>query len=201
MERAAHEHDAPDLGLDARLALERQRDIGERPDRHQRDRFGGGHQRIDNEIDGAAMRGGGDGVGFGEHLELRGVARAHGIEQRLGSARPERHIVAAIEAQLFPGQPRARLRIVDNRGDGAHVQLRRLQRQGQRQGIVDIVADIGIEDDGNALLPPARRAEQQNEGSQQFRHDAFYSAKTATIVLEANLGRCWARASNPLCGT
>jgi hypothetical protein len=55
-------------------------------------------------------------------------------------------------------------------GHRAHVQFGRLQRQGQRQGIVDVIADVGVENDGNAFLRPARRAEYKEKRNQQFAH-------------------------------
>src|ERR1022692_2789833 len=90
VERAAHQHNARYLGPDIRAALERQRDIGERADGHQGHWPRRGHQCIDDESGGAAVRGLGNRIRIREHFKLPRAGGAHGIEQRLGSARGDR---------------------------------------------------------------------------------------------------------------
>ena len=87
-----------------------------------------------------------------EHFELAGAGCVDWVEERLGRARCHRNVLAMVDAELFPGQPCAALRIIGHRGDGPDIQFGRLQSEGQCEGVVDVIADIGIEDDGNAPL-------------------------------------------------
>ena len=68
----------------------------------------------------------------------------------------------SVKAQFFPGQTAAANRVVAHRGNRPYVQFGRLQRQAERQGVIDIAADVGVENDGDGLLGVSdHRAQQQ----------------------------------------
>jgi hypothetical protein len=58
----------------------------------------------------------------------------------------------AVKAEFFPCQTTAAHRIVAHGGNRPDIQFGRFERQGERQGVIDIAADVGVEDDGDGLL-------------------------------------------------
>ena len=96
-------------------------------------------------------------------------------------------------------EPRAQIRVAPRRGHADHLKLGTGNRQGQRERIVDVVANIGIEDD---LLLPAGRwllrakitpASRPNQGCQArddqlFENSTFFHGSPGTsCALARNL--------------
>ena len=151
-ESAAHEHNALDLRLDARLSLERKRNIGQRADGYNGQLFARVHQGIDNELSSSPLRGGRELIGRRQYFVLSRPVVPYGIKQRLRRARRKGNIAPSEQAELLPGKPRSAFDVIDDCGNGANIQLGGLERQSKRQRVINIIADIGIENDRNWLL-------------------------------------------------
>ena len=76
----------------------------------------------------------------------------------------------AVEAQFFPGQTAAADRVITHGGNRPDIQLGRLQRQGERQGVIDIAADVGIENYGDGLLGASDHRAQQEQRTDKTKH-------------------------------
>ncbi len=70
---------------------------------------------------------------------LRG-RRSAGVHRNAGP-------LAAGHVQQLGGEPRARHRVTRNRGDAEQFEIGTMQQGGERVGIVDVRADVGVEDD------------------------------------------------------
>ena len=62
---------------------------------------------------------------------------------------PDRDVGPPRELKDARHQLRSLLRVAEVGHDELHVELRRLQGQGERPRVVDVVADVGVEDDGD----------------------------------------------------
>ena len=69
------------------------------------------------------------------------------IVLRCRDARGHGNIGAAYGAKIAIKQPRAQFRIAECGGNAENVQLRAAQRQRHRERVVDVVADVGIDND------------------------------------------------------
>ena len=133
-----------------RLTLQRQRDVGQRPDGHQVDRTRsiehGAHQEINGMLVGERQ--------FGvvrveqAHALMPGPVHRPLAEQRFAHTQPNRHIGLAGERQELVHHARAQRHIPVHAGDANGLQLRRPEQQRESQAVVDVSPDVGVEQDG-----------------------------------------------------
>ena len=78
------------------------------------------------------------------------------LDRRLRHSRGDRHIALADRGQESARHVRPLDRIVSDRGDATQVNLRTGEDQRQRKGVVDVLADVEVEQDRNLrILRPA----------------------------------------------
>src|SRR5690606_33317621 len=148
---AAHDDEVAGPLHDPRLLPYGQRDVGERPDRDERDLAGGGAQGVDDEVHGVPVGGGAD--RFGEH----GVAQAggsvhvpgadHRVEQGAGAAGGDRDVAQVqelAERQRVPGG-HGQVGVAAHGGDGDDLQAGGAGGEGEGHGVVD--AGVAVDED------------------------------------------------------
>ncbi len=152
----AHHHHPLELAKSSRIALDRRLHIGQRPDGDQRNlprmRSNLIEQKLSRHRHASASQ--------------ETLARISSLGKCIGcscvwNAGRHRNIASPHRAQVPIHQPRPQLRIAVCRRDAQQLQLRAPQSQRQRKGIVNIVADIGIENHQLRLcrkLPCSRRS-------------------------------------------
>ena len=65
---------------------------------------------------------------------------------RSWDARGHRNVLAAHGGQVAIDQAGAQFRVAEGGRDADDLQFRALEGQGQREGVVDVVADVGVDD-------------------------------------------------------
>jgi hypothetical protein len=75
------------------------------------------------------------------------AALCEAIAGRCWRSHSDWNVLVAVFAQQPVDQLGARFGIAEGGGNAENLQLRATQRQSNREGVVDIVADIGIDDD------------------------------------------------------
>jgi hypothetical protein len=158
---ATHDHRLRDAVHDPRLELDGHSDVRERPDRHERDRLGRRHVRVDQELD-RALR-----LFDGARRRDRQLARVHAAvpmehvardgeviaQERRGSSLVDRNVDAeqVEDPKRVVGAVRDRVVAVDRRrGDQLEIGMERGQHQGDRV----VRAGVDVEDQ----LPARRHA-------------------------------------------
>jgi hypothetical protein len=151
-ERAAHQDDAVDSIFDAGFEAQGEGYVRERADGDERDLFFRRQQGFDDEVDGAAAGVGGRLFAILYGFELAGFLEDGGVEEGFADARQQRDVLTVVEAEFFPGELRAIGDVAEDGGDSADIEFGGLQGQGEGNGVVDVIADVGVEDYGDPLL-------------------------------------------------
>ena len=139
---AAHDHHPFQLAESGRILIDHRADIGQRPDGDQGDLAGIFARLVQDEIHRRRMRSAREraalgiaALGEGAQIDIGG--RAHG----------DGNVAAAQLAQHAVEHFRARRRVAEACRHADNVELRTGQRQPQGKRVVDIIADIAIDDD------------------------------------------------------
>ena len=103
--------------------------------------------RVDNQVRCAPARRFRTGVFSRQDLELPCPHRVPGVEKRLVAARGQGDVAPSVQPELFPRQASPLGRPVDDRRHRADVEFGGLQREREGESVVDIVADVGVEQD------------------------------------------------------
>ena len=161
----AHQDNSADLFGNRRIFLQQGRNVGERPDGHNGGRSRQSAERGIQKVDGAS----------GPQLRAPEVPGPAGLLNRKGSPRLARHDGHAAKSglpQQFGGQPRPRVCISADRCDAQQFQFRASRDQGHCKRIVDVGADIGVQQDGNFFGRNSVQNERPHEEKQQT--DGFF---------------------------
>ena len=163
-DRASHEDDFFDQGNDGGIFENGQRDVGQRPDRNQRDLMRRGVHHLDDEVRPEArihFAFAGRQFDVGQTiLAVPELGRDELLKERMLRPGGDRN-VAAVGERNHPQRILQALtggHVSGDHGDGAHIQFGRIQRQHQGQGVVG--TGIGVEND---LLGRRRGRERSGE--------------------------------------
>jgi len=142
---ALHAHE-PGMLRNARLAFQRLGDVRHGADANQRHGLRRVHYRVNDGLHAV----GADFARIGFEivvLDPRGLAA---VAVRCDvEANAHGHVGSPGAFEQFREQPRAVLRLAVIAHHQFQVQLRRFEQQGQRPGVVDVIADVRVEDDGD----------------------------------------------------
>ena len=146
MNRAAHHHDLSELLERPQIAPRQRLDVAERRERDERDLSRALVRLLAQEFDGVWC---GRGVGRTERPLLLGEGHRVGGRRPLGD-----HDVLAAERREQPAhQECARAGVSPGGRDADHLKTRVLERDGQRKCIIDVIADIGVDDHRHRSSP------------------------------------------------
>src|SRR5262249_20428411 len=166
---SAHHDDALDPWLAVGVFGEQFGDVGERPDGAERQLARVRLELRIEELDGAFLDGplaeGGAQAVLHLSAEVRRVARRR--------ARGDGDVSAADGVQQAAEDEGARVRVAVNGGDAVQADLGTRQDERQGEGIVDVAADVGVEQDGHLRhsggISPERARQQRDRQSED--HD------------------------------
>ncbi len=136
---AAHEDDASELAHGGRVAVDGGGDVEERTDGQQ-------GESIAVLMDGGQQRG--DGVGMAARRKVLGVG-ALGEEIGGGGGQPgiDRNVDDVRGGEEVIEEASAEIGVAEGGGDADDANLRAAQQKSDGEGIVDVVADIGVDPD------------------------------------------------------
>ena len=135
---SAHQHNSLELANHRRIPLDGRLHIEQRADGDERDLARMVPSLVQNKLDPILM------------LSFRGAARIRCLRKYVLMLRWRARGYGNLHtncAQVPVHQPGARLRIAILRRDSQQLNLRALEREGKGKGIVDVVADVRIEND------------------------------------------------------
>ena len=141
MDRAPHHHHLPELVQGIRITPLQGFDVAERRQRQERDFSGALARLLADELDRIGSR---RGVGGAEGPFALGKRHRVGGRRSLG----DHHVPAAEGREQPTNQQRPGARVSPRGGDTQHLETGILKRNRQRERVIDVIADVGVDDDG-----------------------------------------------------
>src|SRR5690349_14512152 len=109
------------------------------------------HRGVDEELEAVAAAVARHGVLWAESIGLADGAGSWRGQQRLFRADADGDVGAAVELENVPDQVGALWPVLQDGTDSQYFELRRLERQREGESVVNVVADVGIEEDRDGL--------------------------------------------------
>jgi hypothetical protein len=150
LDHAAHDHDAAYRHCQPRLVQERERDVGQRPDRQDRDLARTPQDRLDEQVDRVRQRLRLRLIRIGREQPLTletGPRERIPVKKRPIRTSPDRDIRAAGDGEDGADHARPQRCVDVDRGDGLQVDVREAQEQGQGHDVVHVRSNVCVQDD------------------------------------------------------
>src|SRR5258708_9627977 len=145
---AVHKDDALHMIAKARLSSQSKRDIRQGAISNERDFFAGVKAGVDQQFKAVFARLRRPVFAGRERLGLAYGTGERTRDQRLFRAHADRNIGAPKQREDLEDKVGAAGAVLEDRGDAPDVEFGRLERKAERERVVDVVTDVGVEQDG-----------------------------------------------------